>query len=175
MKSSASAITVDVVQRRTSLEAARSVFLTAFTKSYTPLLGRVEGMPTTPKELSMFLNNAFTDDVNDITCNDRNTTAYIAKKDERVVGYLSVDIGDCLYLRQLAVCPNEKRRGIGRSLVLRAISNHAKNLEVRVSFRACNTDAERFYKSLGFQDEVECHNSLDSNLYRGLVLQCRDS
>jgi ribosomal-protein-alanine N-acetyltransferase len=53
----------------------------------------------------------------------------------------------------LAVDPRWRRRGIGRALVLRAVSLHAGALFLEV--RESNQAALKFYKSLGFQVVAE--------------------
>ena len=172
MNTSAPSASVTALPRGANLDAARDIFVSAFTESYTPLLGRAKGLPETPAALKRFLDDAFSSDADDLARDGSITTAYIASTDERIVGYLSVDVErEWIYLRQLAVCPKSKRCGVGRALVQRAMSDNSSVREIRVSFRACNSDAEKFYTSLGFAENAACHDTLDSSLYRGLVLQ----
>lgn len=82
--------------------------------------------------------------------------AFVALVDSTVAGYICIRrIWDEGHILNLAVHPNFRRRGIARSLVLRAIEEFRAGrckdvfLEVRVSNRA----AIGLYEALGFKRE----------------------
>ena len=81
-------------------------------------------------------------------------TFLIAERVGEVLGYViattQTDIG---HIVSIAVVPFERRKGIGRSLII-TLLNVLKDLEmnsVRLEVRRSNIAAQRFYEALGFK------------------------
>jgi ribosomal-protein-alanine N-acetyltransferase len=79
----------------------------------------------------------------------------VMRDDGRVVGYLCLwEIGDELHITNVAVHPEYRRRGIGRSLVSGVLEDaRARKLKLVVlEVRPSNHEARTLYESFGFRE-----------------------
>lgn len=163
----------------TTLDAERSVFLSAFLNRYRSLSGEELRLPA-KETVEGFLNGAFDkeQDAFETSGDDGAQRFYTARvheeegRAETTAGFLSVDLGDGgrdVYLRQMAVSPQWQKRGVGRKLVQFAVGDVGEVRKVTVSVRRSNEDAIRFYCSVGFGEDEHCHDGLDPDLYCGMV------
>lgn len=166
------------IPAETCLLAAKAVFVDSFTNAYKPLQKTVPELPQSEAALNAFLEDAFADDAADFGRKVNPPRLYIASVDgeQRPLGYLSVDIdpdGKTGYMRQLAVRPEAQGRGVGRALVKRAFADVPDLERVSVSFRRFNTQAEGFYRKMGFTQADKSHPSLDPTLYSALLWRAK--
>jgi ribosomal-protein-alanine N-acetyltransferase len=78
----------------------------------------------------------------------------VMRESEHVVGYLCLwEIGDELHITNVAVHPDQRRRGIGRSLLAGVLDDaRARKLKLVVlEVRPSNHEARTLYESFGFQ------------------------
>jgi ribosomal-protein-alanine N-acetyltransferase len=78
----------------------------------------------------------------------------VMREGEHVVGYLCLwEIGDELHITNVAVHPDQRRRGFGRSLLTGVLDDaRARKLKLVVlEVRPSNHEARTLYESLGFQ------------------------
>lgn len=157
----------------------RKVFEQSFLESYsknpacTERIGNLE-------QLMNFLSGAFDGEVEAFEkCSShhdnqtRTCKFFHAKADNKIVGYLSIDLEHdnkrtSIYYRQLAVLPKYQRYGIARSLIAYPLRTYSYKV-ARVSCRSWNKPAIRFYNSMGFTLDKECHPGLDSEEYVGFM------
>jgi ribosomal protein S18 acetylase RimI-like enzyme len=94
--------------------------------------------------------------------NDPGIIIYVAELDDAVVGYLTInfnkallDVGTTAIIDELVVDERQRRKGIGKALVRKAVET-AKELdcsEIGVGTESENLEAKEFYKNCGF-DEI---------------------
>jgi GNAT superfamily N-acetyltransferase len=79
--------------------------------------------------------------------------AVVVEEGGTVVGYaLFRHDADYVYLRQIFVCNENRRRGIGRSLVQWLVANAWQNVpRVRIDVLVGNDAGRQFWKSIGFR------------------------
>lgn len=81
---------------------------------------------------------------------------FVAVQDERVVGTILAGFdGVRGWVHRLAVCPNQRRRGLASLLMRRAESSlkEAGCPKVNLQVRASNLEVLKFYESLGYTVE----------------------
>lgn len=80
---------------------------------------------------------------------------YVIEKEKRIAGYFVLwDMGEEFHLANIAVHPDERRKGYGK-FMLKKIIEMAKRKgkqRVRLEVRVSNTNAINLYKKLGFQE-----------------------
>lgn len=86
---------------------------------------------------------------------------YVAKSSGKIVGFLGIwQEEDRLHIINVTVHPEEREKGIGKTLIKYAIelARERKKKEVYLEARVSNTIAISLYKSMGFE-ETERINS----------------
>lgn len=85
--------------------------------------------------------------------NRAHTYCLVAKEDQKVLGYLIAwKIEDQLHLANIAVHPNERRKGIGSELLktILAIAAEIRCKSIFLEVRESNRVAQNFYRKFGF-------------------------
>jgi len=72
-----------------------------------------------------------------------------------------------IYIREVSVLPEYRRRGIGRELCMAAIYDHAVE-RISIVTRRVNHPAVNFYKTLNFQETCFQHKGYDPDRYIGM-------
>lgn len=79
-------------------------------------------------------------------------TVLVAREGEQMVGYVVVrQLPDEIEVLSLAVAPERRRRGFGRSLLEAARAEGSGGRRMVLEVRTGNTEARAFYARLGFQ------------------------
>ena len=85
---------------------------------------------------------------------NRVARCWAMREDAQVVGYLSLwEVADEVHITNIAVRPDCRRRGLGRTL-LRGILDEARQRRIRLvvlEVRPSNTEARTLYESFGFR------------------------
>lgn len=85
--------------------------------------------------------------------NRPNAYCLVAKENDKLVGYLVAwKIEDQLHLANIAVHPNERKKGIGSQLLkaILAIGKELKCKNIFLEVRESNFVAQNFYRKFGF-------------------------
>jgi len=92
---------------------------------------------------------------------------FVAECNGKVVGYVTTVIDRAAsrgVVANLAVCAACQRRGIGRSLLARAIESFRRGglAQAKIETLACNPAGQRLYPSMGFREVVrQIHYAMD--------------
>ena len=100
------------------------------------------------------------------TLRDLDATIFVCERDDVLLGFCTVRIDRALPIRveaqraeitDLMVRARERRRGVGRALVERALiwveERGVERCEIRVASR--NAEGQRFWRSIGFDDWMD--------------------
>ncbi len=95
------------------------------------------------------------------------------EKDHKIIGFIMYEQWknnkDIWHIRQMAVTPDEQRKGYGTSLIKSIFTFHNNIKKIIVDTRRTNVNAIYFYKKNGFEITKIPHDSeLSSDLYLGL-------
>ena len=85
---------------------------------------------------------------------DRGVTYFVLENENRVAGCIALEVAnqEVCYLERLAVLPDQRNRGFGKSLVNHALSD-AKSFganQVNIGIIAKHTELKNWYKKIGF-------------------------
>ncbi len=119
--------------------------------------------PWTRKELDSVLSQA-------------NTSAFIAKHDGRVVGYIIAERAQShLHIMTIAVEPEFRGYGIGTQLVRRLIELiGGKHTRVTLEVRETNVTAQQFFKALEFRCTKVLRDFYDDTTEDAYLMEYRD-
>lgn len=85
---------------------------------------------------------------------NRVARCWVIRADERVVGYVCLwEIGDEVHVTNIAIRPESRRRGLGRTLLANVLED-ARHRQLRVvglEVRPSNQEALGLYESFGFK------------------------
>ena len=85
---------------------------------------------------------------------NRVARCYVVREDGRLIGYICLwEVADEVHITNVAVHPDLRRRGVGRSL-LSAVLDDARQRKLRLvvlEVRPSNTEALGLYESFGFR------------------------
>ncbi len=100
------------------------------------------------------------------TLRDPDAAIFVYERDGALLGFCTVRIDRALPIQvevqraeitDLMVCASQRRRGLGRALVERALSwveeRGVERCEVRVASR--NSEGQRFWRAIGFDDFMD--------------------
>lgn len=81
------------------------------------------------------------------------SVAWVCELGERVVGYIIAwKVADEFHIINLAVAPQVRKQGIGKSLLRYALENAEGCVWARLEVRRSNWIAQALYRKLGFQE-----------------------
>lgn len=84
---------------------------------------------------------------------ERDALALVAEEGKRIVGFiLALREGEELHIHDLAVVPDQRRRGVASSLLQRLLSEAGAARCVRLEVRVSNQAARAFYAKHGFRE-----------------------
>lgn len=146
------------------LEKEEALFVKAFSKAYEGI--SLETLKI--KSLPEFLKGAFVDERDDLN-NNKPMDFFIAKVGDGLVGLISFEkTGEkTVYIRQLAVDPGLKGRGIGKALVSLCALQYPEVAQLILATRRINTEARGFYTALGFNETKQVPHDLNVERYVG--------
>ena len=82
-----------------------------------------------------------------------NCIGMVAEQHDRIVGFMIYELlKSQLHVLNFAVCPTERRHGIGGQMVARLVHKleQQNRTEIRVEVREQNLDAQLFFRAMGF-------------------------
>lgn len=106
----------------------------------------------------------------------RNCIGLVAEHDEHVVGYVIYELHKTrIHLVSFAVCPEHRRRGIGRQMVDKLTGKltlrHRSRIDLEV--RETNTGAQLFFRSCGFRAVSVLRDHYDDTPEDAYLMQYR--
>ena len=158
--------TVDCIRIvRGDLKDEQALFVKTFAAAYADIPLQTLGIT----DKSSFLASAFSGEVEDLHAG-KPVAIFSAKINDTVVGYISFEQtpeGKTVYIRQLAVDPEFKGQGIGKSLVLLCQKYYPDAEKIILATRRVNQEARGFYTALGFNETTETPHGLNPERYVG--------
>lgn len=104
------------------------------------------------------------------------TKFFVAAKNHRVLGYIGINcVLDEGYITNIAVFPNERKKGVATALLNRSFSlaSDLKLSFISLEVRASNSNAISLYEKLGFKQEGLRKNFYDSPKEDALIMTKR--
>lgn len=157
-----------VWEREPNSIESKKVFLDAFVKCY-------EHVPldvlrkSSREEVAQWLEGAFEEMCADHK-SSQNSLWLSAKVDDKVVGFLVIDIAqhpEEIYLAQLAVDPGCQGRGIGSSMIRSLFDQFSECGRFVVITRRANEEARGLYRALGFVPSSYMREGYSREVYTG--------
>lgn len=158
------------------LQAEENVFITSFYETYKNIpLNKLE-----VKDLFEFLQETFNNERKTLIGDDKKEVNWISavKYKDYVVGYLSFEFdkkSKHIYIRQLAIDPNQMQRGIAKYLIFSIKNKYPAAKKIVINLLKLNLNAFNFYKKLGFEKSNYMHTQYNPKLYHGLELNLNDT
>lgn len=160
----------------------KEVFVQTFKEAYSNFSAEDLYLKDEPDFLARFLAQAFEDEENDFENKRSNAHFLVARviESQEVIGFVAHDIDPetkQVYIRQLAIVPQEQGQGLGKKMALGVLNKIAADTKrVVVCTRKINQQAREFYTSLGFtnSDMEKVHPQLSAIKYRGFELSLQD-
>lgn len=152
-----------------SLDKEEDVFKRSFSEAYKNLSPEKDLRIT---NLEQFLRDAFADERKAVNNKQPGVFFITVKKDKTIVAFMSLELENKknIYIRQMAVDPTFKRKGIGVELVS-SIKKHFPSVRyIKIVTRRVNAEGCLFYESLDFKPSSYKHEGLNPNLYCGYEL-----
>jgi ribosomal protein S18 acetylase RimI-like enzyme len=154
------------------LEKSGKVFIDAFCEAYKDISLEQLDLPDKDGGLEGFLRQRFEEEQND-AASGKISWVSAKKKDGTVVGYASFEINNSkeeVYLRQLAVTPEKKGKGIGKYLVFSIKERYHQVKKITLKVRLVNKNGLDFYERLGFQKSKNTYYEANSEKYMVLEI-----
>ncbi len=146
----------------------KKVYCDAFIKCYENVLSESLGM-TSKEEVIKWVDKH----ADDVYLDFRNSTSKLclsAKSDNKIVGFLIIDIEkfpEEIYLSELPVDPAYQRQGIGTTLVQTIFHQFPATTKFVVISRKVNEEAKGLYTFLGFTSSPYMHKGYSNDIYSG--------
>ena len=158
--------------REGALQAEENVFIGAFYETYSNMALNELGID----DIFRFLQDTFSVERRDIA--EQPDSKYLKwvsaiKEKDHVVGFALFESSkemDEIYIRQLAVCPHQRHRGIGRRLVYSAQTQFPHARKLVLVTRVQNRQSIDFFGSIGFQHSTYMHERYNPAQYCGFEL-----
>ncbi len=155
-------------EKEPNCSESKKVFLDAFVKCYDQIPLEVLRKPSR-EAMVQWLDDAFEELYVDYK-SSKNSLWLSAKADDRVVGFLVIDIAkhpEEIYLAQLAVDPAYQGQGIATSMIHSLFGQFSECGKFVVITRRANEEAKGLYNSLGFSPSSYIHEGYSRELYTG--------
>jgi len=147
---------------------SKKVFLDAFVKCYGQVPLDVL-RKSSREEMVQWLDDAFEGIYVDYK-NPKNNLWLSAKADDKVVGFLIIDMAkypEEIYLAQLAIDPAYQGQGIASSMIRSLFDQFLECVRFVVITRYANEEAKGLYNALGFAPSSYMHEGYSRELFIG--------
>lgn len=147
---------------------SKKVFLDAFVKCYGQVPLDVL-RKSSREEMVQWLDDAFEGIYVDYK-NSKNNLWLSAKADDKVVGFLVIDMTkypEEIYLAQLAIDPAYQGQGIASSMIRSLFDQFSECVRFVVITRYANEEAKGLYNALGFAPSSYMHEGYSRELFIG--------
>ncbi|MGL5626687.1 MAG: GNAT family N-acetyltransferase [Candidatus Rhabdochlamydia sp.] len=147
---------------------SKKVYLDAFVKCYDPVSLDVLRKPSR-ESMAQSLDDIFEKTYVDCK-NSKNILWLSAKADDKIIGFLVIDIAkypEEVYLAQLAIDPAYQGQGIASSMICSLFDQFSECNKFVVITRDINEKAKKLYRSLGFSSSSYMHEGYSQELYIG--------
>lgn len=106
----------------------------------------------------------------------RNCLGMVAEHDERLVGFMIYELNKCsIYLWNLAVAVDSRRRGVGTQMVDTLIGKLTEQRRTRIvlEVRERNLEAQLFFRTMGFRATAILHDHYADSPEDAYLMQYR--
>ncbi len=147
---------------------SKNVFLDAFVKCYGQVPLDVL-RKSSREEMVQWLDDTFEEIYVDYK-NSKNNLWLSAKADDKIVGFLVIDMAkypEEIYLAQLAIDPAYQGQGIASSMIRSLFDQFSECIRFVVITRYANEEAKGLYDALGFAPSSYMHEGYSRELFIG--------